>query len=109
MRSRAQWWLEPVPRVYVAVLFVLLCIVGGGLYLKSSSDEHSFCVVQARGLPASHHLATGFEDLGMLLGLANPQKLARLPARQRMLYESLRNNSNAYARIEAKQPKGRSC
>lgn len=107
--SDAKWWLAPVPRVYVAVLFLLLCLVAGGVWAKQSSDEHSFCVVQARGLPASHHLAAGFQDIGQLLALANPQRLAQLPARQRDLYDSLRDNSNAYARIESKQPQSRQC
>lgn len=104
-----KWWLVPVPRVYVAALFILLCLVAGGAWMKISDDEHSSCVIQARGLPAGHHLASVVGDIGMLLGLADRKRLAALPGEQRALYDSLRDNSNAYARAERHQPQHRSC
>ncbi len=33
------WWLEPVPRVYVAILFILICVVSGWAYATAQQES----------------------------------------------------------------------
>lgn len=84
------------------------------LAARLATDEHSTCVIQARGLPASHELAASMADIHALLTLSPRSKAQRLAARQtppyvRKLVADLNTHLGGYQRREAKQPQSRRC
>lgn len=78
---------------------------------RVATDEQKTCVIQARGLPASHHLAVVIGDIGNLisLGSLNQAHARGVPPRAVRLLLSLQSNSTTYERLEAKQPSSRKC
>ena len=110
----AAWASDPVARVYVITLYVLLCAVAGGGWLKIAHDERSVCVVQRRGLPAGHHLADAMNSIHALLTLTPTTKAERLAAAEtpravKVIEGQLTASLAAYQAAEAKQPQTRSC
>lgn len=108
------WLLTPVSRAYVAPLFVLICFVGGGAWKLTASDEHSACIIQARGLPAGHELAASMADIHALLTLpptSTAQRLAakNTPANVTAIIADLNMHLAKYSAAEDKQPAHRSC
>ena len=78
---------------------------------RLATDEHATCTIQARGLPASHDLAAFVSSINGLLRLSNPAREranGATPAALRLL-ATMERSSGAYTRIEAKQPRMRTC
>lgn len=108
------WLLAPVSRAYVIVLFLLVCGVAGGAWELVSHDEHSACVIQARGLPAGHELAQSMRGIHMLLTLPATSEAERLaaantPPEVRRIERRLTMHLAAYLKAEDAQPATRHC
>lgn len=85
---------------------------------RLSHDEQTACVIQARGLPASHRLSSILHDLYVLVTLPEtPAQRQRvkdaLPPKEYTTYKNALTNLTgglaSYAKVETKQPKTRSC
>lgn len=72
-------------------------------------DEAHTCAIQAKGLPASKHLAAAMGELSAVLTPPKGQSLDRVPEPARMHLEALRREASAYRELEGEQPSGRSC
>lgn len=77
-------------------------------------DEHATCVVQARGLPAGHHLAAAFRDINVFLqpvpGEPTPPKVIK--GKYNPVYFAiinLRKELPLYNALEEAQPATRIC
>lgn len=65
LRRGVAWLQRPAPRSWTFAMFVVigaLVILGSyefaGGANRQAKDEHNMCLIQARGLPASHELAS---------------------------------------------------
>lgn len=78
---------------------------------REARDEHTDCVIQARGLPAGHHLAHAMGDISELLQALPPAVAgeSRMQLHLRAIALDLRSQTHAYATIESKQPRKRTC
>jgi hypothetical protein len=80
---------------------------------RINKDEAQTCTVQARGLPAGHDLATTIGDISVFLSdltsMSPPSERNQTPPKIEALLEAIVKNGRAYAKIEAKQPKTRTC
>lgn len=74
-------------------------------------DELQTCLIQQRGLPASHIQTRINRDLGLLLKVIPPARrhATRLQRFDRRIAIALGRNARRYARIEGHQPKTRNC
>lgn len=121
-KNRAlRWLLAPVSRVYVGVLFVIVCFVAGWAWKeltatsdRATRDEHSSCVIQARGLPAGHELAASMRDIHMLLTFPPTSAAERRAARNvppgvLRIERDLAGHLSRYSKAESKQPATRHC
>ena len=98
----------------LAVLVILVAIAGNtyiGLSVKSrqSTDEHSTCVIQARGLRGQRHLTAIMRDVAMLLTPIPGVHGAPVPGPLIIPLANLREQVGAYLTIENEQPAGRNC
>lgn len=114
VRSAARWLMEPAPRGWVAVLFVMLVAAAGAAAYRIVHDEHATCTIQARGLPAGHELATSMADIHALLTIKPTSKAQKLAAKQTpaatlAIVSDLNMHLAKYQTLEAGQPKSRSC
>lgn len=108
MRNRP-WLLEPAARIYVGLLFLMICMVIAGGWAKMSHDEHSACVIQARGLPASHQLADSLGDIHTLLTLPAPPGSPPVPKSITAVINDLNMHLANYQLLESGQPQSRTC
>ena len=109
-------WIDRHAAVFIVIGLIGLGYLGVGLYDQQHGltrtqaqlrrDETDTCMIQARGLPASKHLAAAMGDLAIVLGVLTPQQLDKTPKQIRAALEGLRVESAAYQAIEAQQPKG---
>lgn len=84
---------------------------------QQGADEHATCVIQARGLPASHHLAGVMEAINVLIQPVNPKLPGAkelpppppLPRYYRPAVTKLRKELPEYLRPTRRQPSGRRC
>lgn len=81
---------------------------------RITSDEHSTCLIQARGLPAGHELAASMLDIHMLLTAppttpAERRAVAERPQSITRIVRSLDDHLAAYLAAESRQPGGRRC
>lgn len=76
---------------------------------RVSNDEHSTCIIQQRGLPAGHHLASLVSDIGMLLSLTPNNPHSTVPPIASQLLRDLKAQADAYSTIEQRQPATRTC
>ena len=106
-------WIDDHVALFVVIGLLGLLFLGW----RQHSDEHSTCVIQSRGLPASKHLAHVMKDFGVFIeppdahnplarGLPKPPPV---PAYYLPALEDLRRELPAYNALEAKQPQGRTC
>ena len=125
MRKRIGRVLEkPASRAYVGVLFVLICVligIGAKNNLKIRNDEHQACLIQRRGLPATHALAKINADMNFLLTIvlspknnaANKKAVAKYPPALAYnilwTYKDWNRATGYYAMLIHKQPATRSC
>ena len=114
------WLLQPARRIWVAILFLFLCLLLGLLiaeYSRTLSDEQKSCQIQARGLKAGHYLVGTVADLHNIVSRPfTPQQqkqLDALPPKDKAqiltLYQNLNKDSFDYTWITNKQPKFRKC
>lgn len=80
---------------------------------RLNRDEYRTCEVQARGLPANHHLADSQRDISRLLR-STFQTTIRGQRKETSPYvlsllRDLERQTNDYYNIEKKQPTSRSC
>ena len=101
--------------------YVLLLIAIGFTFWRvdvvqktQGRDERAACAIQARGLPAAHHLAAVMRDINVFLqpirGEHLPPKV--LAGRPNPLYYAIvniRSELPVYLQITAKQPASRHC
>jgi hypothetical protein len=110
-------WLIRLGAALAGALIVGALTIGYVVFWRLPHDEHSTCVIQARGLPASKHLANVMRDIDVFLEPPDPKNpLARtlpkappVPAYYKPALENLRKELPAYNALEAKQPPGRTC
>lgn len=86
----------------------------GDVATRVKDDEHASCIIQARGLPAGHHLAKIMEDLYVLLTVrpsSQQKQQPRVPptAQQLATLKGLTAELKMYSAIELKQPTTRKC
>lgn len=108
MQIRALW----VAVVSVIVFSVIAVGVATFGLIRLRADEHQACVIQARGLPAGHHLATAVGDIAKLLQASRLQTMhpARgVSAQALRLLIDLEVHADAYATLESRQPGSQSC
>ncbi len=81
---------------------------------KAGQIEHKTCLIQAHGLPASHHLSKVMQDINVLLqpmrGQPEPPEI--LGGKYYPTYfalKNLRKELPAYVALTAKQPMSRKC
>lgn len=86
--------------VFVLVLFTLTRVV---------RDEHSTCMIQARGLPVSHQLADAMTDIHELLTVAPRARSPQAPPAVLAVVGDLNMHLAKYQMLEAKQPQSRRC
>jgi hypothetical protein len=115
------WLRRPPTNLSVAILFVSICLLFGLLALaftdltnRVSSDEHATCIIQARGLPASHELAASMADIHKLLTVppvsaAQKARQKATPAHVLAIVKDLNAHLAVYQGLESKQPATRSC
>lgn len=87
----------------VAVLITILIAVYVNDNHRISAQAFATCRIQARGLPANHHLAKAMADIAALLALT-PSR----PGEPRAVAD-LKVQATAYAAIQATQPATRKC
>lgn len=109
-RARVYYGVAIVSSLIAAYAATQATLLGRRL----SSDEHATCIIQARGLPASHELAASMRDIHTLLTLrpqSRAQKLAAesTPSSVKVLLADLDLHLSRYQSAEAKQPATRTC
>lgn len=103
MSSDTRWALRWIVRAMIGLalgllvtilLIVIVFLRLNGVQTEQHNDEHQTCVVQARGLPAGHHLAQFTGDIGELLKDAfvteTSRQKAATPKKTRALLEDLK-------------------
>lgn len=122
------WLARPAKRVYVGVLFLLLCgiMVAQGIAVNQirdtnrrvRDDERASCTIQARGLPAGHELAASMAAIHMLLtfkpsAATQARDRAETPPAQLTaefaVVRALDTHLARYQALEAEQPTTRRC
>jgi hypothetical protein len=102
-------------KAVIALSIVAFLVAMGGFVLAAISlhdlhtSEQKTCRIQARGLPASKHLARVMVDFNTLLAPMPGEDLSKLRPLLRLAIADLRRELPAYNRIEARQPANRSC
>ena len=76
---------------------------------KLGKDEHQTCLIQARGLPASHDLAESMKGIHILLTLPPAPHAKRVPRKIETILRNLNRSLAAYQKAESHQPLTRSC
>lgn len=108
------WLLQPARRIWIAVLFLMLCGMFAIGWAKVTGDENRSCHIQARGLPAGHELATAMADIHALLTVkpTTPEQKAQAahtPPATRAIIADLNQHLAKYQKLESGQPETRSC
>lgn len=73
------------------------------------ADETETCLIQKRGLPASHYLASAMGDISALLSYGSAHPSTPVPPQVAKPLADLKRKSGLYAAIQASQPNTRSC
>lgn len=78
---------------------------------RVSVDERVTCMVQARGLPASRHLAATIGDIADLISASTIQadRKRGVPAPVIHVLEDLHSQASAYSALVGQQPATRHC
>lgn len=97
--------------LYAIVVAMLVSVIVGFAYNSNriSDQAHAGCVIQARGLPAGHELASSMADIHMLL--IQPRRSGQPPPPPAVaaIVRDLNFHLSRYLGIEAKQPATRRC
>lgn len=101
---------------WIAVLIGVLVIASAYNTIKTfdvtgrvSSDEHSTCLIQARGLPAGHQLSDSMADIHVLLTVPRTAHSAPVPPAIAKVLADLNGHLAAYTADEATLPHTRIC